>query len=253
MSQKELEKKIAELEEEISSLKSKESLLAGRTALAWVNMISSTWRHSVEKYAITIKEQIELLRNDLQSEIDFERVDKRLILIERLANQIRQKPITPPLSSEEGLVTVDVIALLRERISQYGFDETYSNVEIVLQAADHQLLVWISPDWFRRGLDLLIDNAVEAMTSSQIKRIEIKVSEFEKQIHIIIEDTGRGVPDNVIPLLFKQPISQNRSGKGLGLGLLMAQMIFQTYGGDLQLTHTSPHGTTFTISLPQAN
>jgi C4-dicarboxylate-specific signal transduction histidine kinase len=253
MSQEELEKKIAELEEEISSLKHKESLLAGRTALAWVNMTSSTWRHAVDKYAVTIRDQVELLRRDLLFKDDFGRINDRLTKIEQLANQIRQKPITPPLSSEEGLAIVDVTALIRERISQYRFDESYSNVEMVLQAADDEVLVRISPEWFRRGLDMIVDNSVEAMTSSQIKRLVIKVLEFDSQTHIVIEDTGCGVPDDVIPLLFKKPISQNRSGKGLGLGLLMAQMIFQTYGGDLQLTHTNPHGSTFTISLPQAS
>lgn len=253
MSQEELEKKIAELEEEISSLKRQENILAGRTALAWVGMISSTWRHAIDKHAITIREQVELLRGDLQSNIDIDKVIKRLAMIERLADQIRQKPITPPLSPEEGLLTVDVTNLIRERIEQYKFHEPHSNVEMIFQETNQHALVRISPDWLRRGFDILVDNSVEAMTSSQIKRLKIKVLDINNQIQIVLEDTGGGVPIDVIPLLFKQPISQNRSGRGLGLGLLMAKMIFQTYGGDLQLTNNSPHGATFTISLPQAN
>ena len=124
---------------------------------------------------------------------------------------------------------------------------------MVLQAIDHQALVRISPEWFVRGLDMLADNSIHAMTSSQTKRLVIKVLGVDSQIHIIIEDTGHGVSDNVIPFLFKQPIPKNRGETGVGLGLLMAQMIFQTYGGDLQLTNTGSQGTTFTINLPQAS
>lgn len=253
MSQEELEQKIAKLEAEIVSLKEGKYLLSARTALAWAGMVSSAWRHAINNYALTIGDLVGLLRRDLQSKIDFERVNERLTKIEQIADQIRQKPIFPPLSSEEGLETVDVVDLIRKRINQLGESEPYSSIEMNLQPINNPVSARISPEWFRRGLDMLVDNSIEAMTSSNIKRLVIRVLEIDDQIQIIIEDTGYGVPDNVIPFLFKQPISQNRKKKGLGLGLLMAQMIFQTYGGDLQLTNTGSQGTTFTINLPAAS
>jgi len=249
----ELEHRIAKLEAENAKLRETEQLLAGRTALAWVGMISSTWRHSIEKHAITIREQTQLIRDKIQTKFDLNDLNDRLDMLERLANQILKKPIIMPLSSEEGLELVNITDLISERISQLRSHKPYSTIEIDLQRPNHPVLARISPEWFKRGLDILVDNSVDAMASSQIKRIEIRVLNLDEKIHVVMEDSGCGIPEDVIPLLFIQPISQNNSKKGLGLGLLMAQMIFHTYGGDLQLTQTNSQGTAFTIVLPKAS
>ena len=50
--------------------KETEKLLGARTALALMGMVSSTWRHAITGHAITIRDQVDLLRRDLaQSKI----------------------------------------------------------------------------------------------------------------------------------------------------------------------------------------
>jgi signal transduction histidine kinase len=45
-------------------------------------------------------------------------------------------------------------------------------------------------------------------------------------------------------------VEKPEDAKGLGIGLLIAQAIVQTYGGDIQLESTGPTGTTMAIRLP---
>jgi signal transduction histidine kinase len=45
-------------------------------------------------------------------------------------------------------------------------------------------------------------------------------------------------------------IEKPEDAEGLGLGLLMAQTIAQTYGGDIRVVSTGPTGTTMAIWLP---
>jgi GAF domain-containing protein len=93
-------------------LKHTKGLVGARTALAWMGMANSAWRHSIEGYAINICNAITLLRQEIQSPpiglASQQTIENKFDLIERLATQILEKPITPPLSSEEGVEVVMV-------------------------------------------------------------------------------------------------------------------------------------------------
>jgi GAF domain-containing protein len=68
-------------------------LVGARTGLAWLGMANSIWRHATDKHALTIREQIQLLRrNLLQIELKDQKIIDRLAMIERLANKIIEKP-----------------------------------------------------------------------------------------------------------------------------------------------------------------
>ena len=72
-----------------------------------------------------------------------------------------------------------------------------------------------------------------------------------ERVEIRIGDTGSGVPESVSSLLLKDRIEKRKGSKGLGMGLLMAQCIVQTYGGEIHLASTGPNGTTMVIILPK--
>jgi signal transduction histidine kinase len=110
--------------------------------------------------------------------------------------------------------------------------------------------VRVSPEWLRRALDLLIDNAVESMADSSVRQLEITTDLVKSCVEIAIKDTGKGIPPDVCPKLFKERIEQLEVDGGLGMGLLMVQAIVQTYDGDVRVQDTGPNGTTMVISLP---
>jgi K+-sensing histidine kinase KdpD len=70
------------------------------------------------------------------------------------------------------------------------------------------------------------------------------------KLQIAVSDSGPGIPPEREPLIGKQPITKSLGERGLGMGLLMAQMILQTYNGDLAVGKTGPTGTTMLIQLP---
>jgi hypothetical protein len=113
--EQELQLKIAKLEAENAELKRAEYKLASMTALAWIGMVSSTWRHSIQGYAINIRDTVFLLRKRLEDEIDVDELNRRLDIIENQALQMIEIPITPPSSSNEGIVTFSINDLLLER------------------------------------------------------------------------------------------------------------------------------------------
>lgn len=243
----------AELRSRVEELRRTKEMLAGQSAVAWMGMISSHWRHAIEGHAITIVDEVAALRRTLRSGAEEspknERIEKKVAKIERLAKKIQQKPMTPPLSSEEQVRSVPVNALFQERLQQLLRVERYNAVEYRFESTmAESVTVRISPEWLRRVFDILIDNAVEAVSKASLKQIIVTTSLDDGCVLLSVSDTGPGIAAEVRPLLFQEPIKRE---KGLGIGLLMAQTIAQTYGGEIELGSTSASGTTIIMRLPQ--
>src|SRR5262249_52941180 len=147
-------------------------ILAARTAVAWMGMVSATWRHAIDGHALTIVEELNTLHDSLPKEALTPRTEQRLAKLHRIAKAILEKPITPPLSSEEGVTSVPINALLRERLQQLWQNEPYksSNFRFISEI-DSSLTVRASSEWIRRILDIIIDNAIESMLNSNVREI----------------------------------------------------------------------------------
>ncbi len=233
-------------------LEKTKELLAAQTFISWIGMVSSVWRHAIEKHALTIREQIQLLRLEMKKPSPrLSRIQEKLDTIERLASQILEKPITPPLTAEGGVNSVPINDLIRERTRQLWTAEPYKSVPLRLNLdLDEAATVRASPEWLRRALDILVDNAVEAVSDVSRPQITINSRSVGNLVEITVMDVGRGISEEIKAKLFREPIPKPKGARGLGLGLLIAQIIVRTYGGEIQLGATGPTGTTMVISLP---
>jgi len=240
--------KNARLYQELNRTKTQ---MAARTALAWAGMMSSTWRHTIEKHAVTIREQIQLLRLGSTKGQKFDTAGERLTIIERLANKILEKPLTPPLGIEEGAESVYIDQLIRERTKQLWTNDPYRTVKLNLELGLREnVTVRSSPEWLRRALDILVDNAVESTADQAQPKITFITRDVGDQAEISIVDNGKGIAEDVRSKILREPIAKLRDTKGLGMGLLFAQVIVQTYGGEIQVGSTGPTGTKMVILLP---
>lgn len=234
-----------------TELEKTQEMLAARTALAWMGMLSSTWRHTIVNNATTIRDLVILTRKDLDRGATTEKLLERLNDIDMLARKIGDTPITAPLSVEEEAVSVSINELLRERIAQLWQNEPYASVHMQLTLnLNDATSVRTSPDWLRRAFDILIDNAVHGMAEAANKRMTVQTGPLNDGVEILFIDTGRGIPEDIRPRLFRQTIQKPRGAKGMGMGLLLAQLIVHMHGGEIGLQATSSKGTTFRIWLP---
>lgn len=98
-------------------------------------------------------------------------------------------------------------------------------------------------------LNLLI-NAIESMTKEG--RLTVKAFYQENttppKICIAIEDTGKGIPKELIPKLGQSFFSTKEGG--IGLGLPVAKEIFRSHGGQIRFESEENHGTKVVIELP---
>ncbi|MEJ2749203.1 MAG: GAF domain-containing sensor histidine kinase, partial [Anaerolineae bacterium] len=243
-------------EELNAELKKVKGLVGARTALAWMGMASNAWRHSIEGDAVNIRNSVTLLRLQVETAVShpasLAQISDKLDRIERLAEKILRKPITPPLSSEDGVEAVIINDLIHERMRQLWEDDPYHSIDGPFLHLDTtaDIQVWVSPEWLRLALDLVVDNAVEAMKNSETRQLVISTTLIDDKIEIAVQDTGRGIPPEIQAVVFGDPSDQPRRDGHLGRGLLMVQAIVQTYSGDVRIGKTGPEGTTMILTFP---
>ncbi len=98
----------------------------------------------------------------------------------------------------------------------------------------------------------LVDNAVKYTPEGQ--EIAIRAMRRNGQIVVEIEDTGIGIPEQEIPLIFRRfyRVDKARSRKiqGQGLGLAIVQWIVHSHNGSIQVESSVGKGSCFRIVLP---
>ncbi len=239
-----------------AELKRTKGVVGARTALAWMGMVSNAWRHAIDKHAQTIKLQAGLLQRDLQKMLgsaDYHAAMARLDTVQRLAKEIEEKPMIPPLSAEEGRSRIPVNDWIRERARQLWRNDPYRQAELCYDLhASQGDVVFVCPEWFRRAFDILVDNAVDAVAGLAVRRITLGTRLTDGQVEILVSDTGKGIPPEVASRLFSQQVPKTEATKGLGIGLLIAQAIVETYGGEIKIGSTEETGTTMVMRFPLA-
>ncbi len=234
-----------------SELERTRGQIAARLSVAWIGMVSARWRHAVSNHATTIRDLVALTRLDLQSDARSDQLGQRLDRIEEVVQKIREQQITAPLQIEEAVGSLSVNQLLKERTRQLWMRPRYEVVDLQLELqATESVTVRADSDWLRRALDILIDNAVDAMVSSAVKQLTISTALEGNRLEIQTKDTGPGIVEDVQKRLFSSPIPKPKGAEGLGIGLLLADTIVQTFGGEIRVGRTGPTGTTMTVRLP---
>jgi signal transduction histidine kinase/CheY-like chemotaxis protein len=69
---------------------------------------------------------------------------------------------------------------------------------------------------------------------------------------VTVEDTGRGIPPDLLPRIFEPQVSTKPAGRGTGLGLAIVHEVVRRHGGWVSCHSTVGRGTRFVVHLPAA-
>jgi signal transduction histidine kinase len=150
------------------------------------------------------------------------------------------------------------------RVDRDGMDSMDLNegLESALMIAQHQLRdrvhvvrrfgqlpkVRCMPSQINQVFLNLITNASQAIDGEGTITIESK--QIGNHVEISIEDTGSGIPDDVLPKIFDPFFTTKPVGEGTGLGLSIVHKIIKGHGGTIKVRTTPKKGSVFTLSLP---
>ena len=111
--------------------------------------------------------------------------------------------------------------------------------------------LFVDKKQFQEVLFNLIRNAGQAIGDKG--RITVTAKEEDGKIFIDVQDTGAGIPEDKIKLLFNPFFTTKDPGKGTGLGLFIVRQVVEKNGGKIYLKDTKVgEGTTFRVEFPIA-
>jgi len=105
-----------------------------------------------------------------------------------------------------------------------------------------------SPSQINQVFLNLLTNAVQAIEEKGI--IQISTSADDQFVHVIIQDTGKGIPKSVLAKIFDPFFTTKPIGDGTGLGLSIVYQIVKQHKGRIRAVSQEGKGSKFIVSLP---
>jgi len=201
------------------------------------------WGHGLTNKAQALLGQTTAIRTNLRHVPDeLHNIMERLNKIDQIVQEITELP--SPFKMER----VPLNGLITTRIGNLSQRVPYDAIAFQISVDPKEPPVRANPRWLYRMLDILIDNAVEAMSNSAKKEINIETVVIDQGVRLTITDTGTGINKHVLQNLFQKP--QTLRSENRGRGLYIVQLITDIYGGNIKVYDTNPSGTTIVIWLP---
>ena len=127
------------------------------------------------------------------------------------------------------------------------FEDT--QVGFTIDIPEQPFRVQIDPDGYMRILNNLIQNVI---SHSHADKIEIALSEQNRNIKILLSDNGIGIDKEDLKHIFDRlyKCDKGRSEKGSGLGLSIVHELVEKLNGTITADSTPGKGTIFTLFFP---
>ena len=188
-------------------------------------------------FAETVRVSAEGLLTVINDILDFSKIESGKLSIESLAFDLR-------------LVMEDVSEMLAPKADDKKLD-------VVLQYPSHLPHHFIGDGGrIRQVLTNLVGNAVKFTAHGQILiDVECEIEDARSaRMRVSVHDTGCGVPEDKIGLLFQKfsqaDSSTTRKYGGTGLGLAISKQLVELMGGSIGVHSRNGEGSTFWFTLP---
>lgn len=145
-------------------------------------------------------------------------------------------------------VIEDIINLNKKRL-------TNKDVEIVSNYSELPDVVYGDKDKVKQIVSNLLSNAIKYTDKG---KIEVSVSSSVKKdkcdIEIVVKDTGEGISEENIDLIFNKfgKLEKNSDTLGLGLGLFITKNLVNILGGNISVTSELGKGSEFKVFLHES-
>ena len=242
-----------ELEEQFRQSQKMEAVgqLAGGIAHDFNNLLTV-----IRGYSDFIQEELPVdsrMREDVEQVIHA--ADSAASLTHQLLAFGRRQVLKPQRVSPNGLL-VDLQKMLRRMISE--------NIEIALNLESKVGHISVDLGQFEQVIVNLIVNARDALPNGGRIKLTTSNADVTEQyadkhldvvpgayVRIQVEDTGTGIPPEILPRIFDPFFTTKEVGKGTGLGLSTVHGIVKQSGAFIWAYSEVGHGTVFNLYFPR--
>jgi len=248
-SQTELLRLNTELAGKVSQLERTQAQLVQSEKLASIGEMAAAVAHGLRNPLASLRASAQFVRRHPGSPAAAEQLEAIIAEVDRLDRRVthllafaRPAPFHP-LPERLGLLLDSVRPAFQERLRA-------QSVDLVSELPADLPEVQVDPMKLEQVLVELISNALDAMPSGGRLRVTAgqEATDGTPGIAVEVQDTGRGIPPEILPEV-GQPFFTTRP-EGTGLGLATARRFVEQHGGRLRLSSVPGTGTTVHIWLP---
>ncbi len=198
---------------------------------------------SIKGFATYFKERYRDTPKDHQTaEIMIQEVER----LDRVIGQLLE--FARPMRIQRKSTHLD--ALIRHSLKMVEGDADKKGITLNFKNDPPVETVNIDPDRIKQVLLNLYLNAMEAMDGKGNINVEISRTGRDNALQITVSDTGPGIQEKDLPLLFDPYFTTKSSGTGLGLAIV--HKIIESHKGEIQIKSRPGEGTMVTVVIPHA-
>ncbi len=155
-------------------------------------------------------------------------------------------------SKDKEVVDLEVGDLLQNVLPFIRSEIKSLNVDLDLKVSEGLPYVRGIPDRLQQVFLNLMTNACHAMPKGGTLTIEARPSKDQSKVVVVVQDTGKGMPPEILDRIFDPFFTTKQPGRGTGLGLSISYRIVKEHEGMIEVESKVGKGTKFTVTLPAA-
>jgi signal transduction histidine kinase len=177
---------------------------------------------------------------------------------------------------ESGIVKIDpkpgnVDELVAAAIAECESLAAKKNIRLTFDESDKPVMALYDPRWCGEALFNIIENAIKytsdtsdtggtdtsdtgGLATSEGGSVNIAVTAYEMFVRIDVTDTGRGIREEDLPMVFGRfwRAAESADNPGVGIGLYLARAVITACGGYIKVSADYGTGSTVSTFLPKA-
>jgi signal transduction histidine kinase len=173
-------------------------------------------------------------------------------LIEQLFELAHLDSVTVTLATEP----LGIAEFAQDVLQKMSLEASKKQVSLDVEPKDSSIMVMANIEKLENVFTNLIDNALRHCEAGDSITIQILPSDIEGKVSVSVKDSGLGIAEKDLPLIFdahfKASNSVRANGRNSGLGLAISKRIVELHGSELKVKSTLGKGTQFSFDLKSA-
>jgi PAS domain S-box-containing protein len=237
------------VEERTAELRKAQTELVRREKLSTLGQLTATVAHELRNPLSAIRNTIFAIRESLlgkgiELERPLNRVDRNIQRCDRIITDLLDFTRMRDLNRVE----IDADSWLEDVLAEQRLPD---GIALIRDFASAGQRVNFDPERMRRVVINLVENAAQAMGDAATPgggSITVRTRAGGGAFELAIEDTGSGIPAEVLSKVF-EPLYSTKSF-GTGLGLPTVKQIVEQHGGTVEIASQAGVGTRVAVRLP---
>ena len=224
--------------------------------MAYVGTLASGLAHEIRNPLNAMNINLQMAMEDLMSSEQVEHASQVRALLSRVQAEITQLNQTLSsflefaLPSRESITRFSVKSLVEELVATYEPLAKELGVTIEINSPDSsETVIEADRRLFYQALRNVLLNAIQAVSNSVRRHIEIAIQAQRDTVTVTVTDSGPGIPPDQLSRIFDAFYTTRKGGTGLGLAI--TRKIVEEHGGHISAQNVDSRGACFKITMPR--